>query len=196
MVPCDKILETAVREKVDIIGLSGLITPSLEEMTHVAAEMQRVGMNLPLLIGGATTSAKHTAVKIAPVYQRSTVHVIDASRSAGIVERLLNPKLRDDFDRENRQEQARLVEAFQRRRQIKLVPYRDAVARRFQSDWDTVDIPRPAFVGRKQLSDVPLTQLIPYIDWSPFFAAWELRGKYPAIFEDPQVGVEARKVVR
>ena len=194
MVPCDKILETAEKEKVDIIGLSGLITPSLEEMTHVAAEMQRVGMNLPLLIGGATTSAKHTAVKIAPVYQRSTVHVIDASRSAGVVERLLNPKLRDEFDRENRQEQAKLVEAFQRRRQVKLVPYRDAVAHRFQTDWDTVDIPRPAFVGRKQLSDVPLAQLTPYIDWSPFFAAWELRGKYPAIFDDPQVGTEARKL--
>ncbi|MBL9122830.1 MAG: cobalamin-dependent protein, partial [Planctomycetaceae bacterium] len=194
MVPCEKILETAEREQVDIVGLSGLITPSLDEMAHVAAEMQRTGMHLPLLIGGATTSAKHTAVKIAPLYQSATVHVLDASRSAGVVERLLNPKLREEFESENRQQQAKLVESFQRRRQIKLVPYRDAVAHRFRTDWDSVEIARPAFIGRQELHDLPLATLMPYIDWSPFFAAWELRGKYPAIFDDPQVGPEARKL--
>ena len=131
-----------------MIGLSGLITPSLEEMVHVAREMQRQGIELPLLIGGATTSAKHTAVKIAPAYSQPTVHVLDASRAAGIVERLMQPQSRAQFDGENRREQGKLVEAFQRRREATLVPYRDAVARRFTSDWSSVPIAVPEFIGR------------------------------------------------
>jgi 5-methyltetrahydrofolate--homocysteine methyltransferase len=194
MVPCEKILETAVREGVDMIGLSGLITPSLDEMVHVAKEMQRQGFVMPLLIGGATTSAKHTAVKIAPSYGKSTVHVLDASRSVGVVEQLLNPKSRSNFDLENKAEQGRLVEAYQQRQQVTLAPYREAFTRRFATDWNTVRIDTPSFLGLRALDDVPLSDLTPYIDWSPFFAAWELRGKYPKIFDDATVGVEARKL--
>src|SRR6185312_460519 len=118
MVPCEKILETAVKEGVDLIGLSGLITPSLDEMVYVAKEMQRQNIQMPLLIGGATTSAKHTAVKIAPSYERPTIHVLDASRSVGVVEQLLNPKSREQFDKRNRAEQAQLVESYQQRQQV------------------------------------------------------------------------------
>jgi 5-methyltetrahydrofolate--homocysteine methyltransferase len=194
MVPCEQILETAVKEGVDMIGLSGLITPSLDEMVHVAKEMERQGFSIPLLIGGATTSAKHTAVKIAPAYGRSTVHVLDASRSVGVVEQLLNPKSKDEFDRKNRQEQQRLAEAYHERQSIHLVPYAQAVAARFKTDWQNVRIDEPSFLGTRVLDDFPLAELVPFIDWSPFFAAWELRGKYPKIFDDPQVGVEARKL--
>ena len=194
MVPCERILETAVKEGVDLIGLSGLITPSLDEMVHVAKEMQRQGFEKPLLIGGATTSAKHTAVKIAPAYNRETVHVLDASRSVGVVEQLLNPKLKSDFDRTNRQAQARLVEAYQQRQSVNLVSYAQAVAQRFATDWATARIDAPAFLGVRALDDFPLAELLPYIDWSPFFMAWELRGKYPKIFDDPTVGTEARKL--
>lgn len=194
MVACDKILESAIREGVDMIGLSGLITPSLDEMVHVAKEMQRQGFKIPLLIGGATTSAKHTAVKIAPAYSHSTVHVLDASRSVGVVEQLLNPKSRESFDLENKAEQGRLVEAYHQRQEVTLAPYRDAIARRFATDWNTVRIDTPSFLGRRVLDDVPLSELAAYIDWSPFFAAWELRGKYPKIFDDATVGVEARKL--
>ena len=194
MVPCEKILQTAIGQQADMIGLSGLITPSLEEMVHVAREMERRGMDLPLLIGGATTSAKHTAVKIAPAYRHVTVHVPDASRSAGVVERLLRPESRKLFDRENRAEQARLVEAFRRRGEITLVPYADARARRFPTDWQTVRIDVPAFTGIRALDEYPLDELARYIDWSPLFQAWELRGKYPRIFDDAEFGPEARKL--
>jgi 5-methyltetrahydrofolate--homocysteine methyltransferase len=194
MVPCEKILQAAVEQDADLIGLSGLITPSLDEMVHVAREMERRGMTLPLLIGGATTSAKHTAVKIAPVYRPTTAHVIDASRSVGIVQRLLQPDSRQKFDQENRAEQARLVEAYQRRQQVNLVPYREAVARRFATDWATVRIDVPSFTGVRVLDDYPLAELVPYIDWSPLFMAWELRGKYPKIFDDPTVGPQARQL--
>jgi 5-methyltetrahydrofolate--homocysteine methyltransferase len=194
MVPCERILETAIKEGVDLIGLSGLITPSLDEMVHVAKEMERQNFTVPLLIGGATTSAKHTAVKIAPAYRQSTVHVLDASRSVGVVEQLLNPKSKYDFDRKNRQEQGKLVEAYRERQSVHLVPYAQAVAARFQTDWAHVQIDVPSFLGTRVLDDFPLDELIAYIDWSPFFAAWELRGKYPKIFDDPQVGGEARKL--
>jgi 5-methyltetrahydrofolate--homocysteine methyltransferase len=194
MVPCEQILQTAVKEGVDLIGLSGLITPSLDEMVYVAKEMERQHFTMPLLIGGATTSAKHTAVKIAPAYSRSTVHVLDASRSVGVVEKLLNPKSKDEFDRKNRDEQGRLAEAYRDRQSVHLVSYAQAVAARFQTDWNTVRIDVPSFVGTRMLDDFPLDELLPYIDWSPFFAAWELRGKYPKIFDDPQVGSEARKL--
>jgi 5-methyltetrahydrofolate--homocysteine methyltransferase len=194
MVPCEKILQAAADQGADLIGLSGLITPSLDEMVHVAREMERRGMTLPLLIGGATTSAKHTAVKIAPVYRRTTAHVIDASRSVGIVQQLLQPAGRKKFDEENRAEQARLVEAYQRRQQVNLVPYQEAVARRFATDWETLQIDVPSFTGVRVLDDYPLEELIPYIDWSPLFMAWELRGKYRRIFDDAAVGPQARQL--
>jgi 5-methyltetrahydrofolate--homocysteine methyltransferase len=194
MVPCERILDTARKEGVHIIGLSGLITPSLDEMVHVAREMQREGFDLPLLIGGATTSAKHTAVKIAPQYKHSTVHVLDASRSAGVVDSLLSKQLRDSFDRKNRDTQRELVESYNKRQQITLVPYAEAVARRFKTDWAAVDIPTPSFLGRRVLDDYPLEKIAEYMDWSPFFLTWELKGKYPRIFNDPEVGGEARKL--
>jgi 5-methyltetrahydrofolate--homocysteine methyltransferase len=194
MVPCERILETARKEGVHMIGLSGLITPSLDEMVHVAREMQREKFDIPLLIGGATTSAKHTAVKIAPQYHSPTVHVLDASRSANVVESLLSNERRGEFDRRNREEQRQLVESYQKRQQIKLVPYAEARARRFQTDWASVDIPTPTFLGPRVLDDFPLARLINYIDWSPFFLTWELKGKYPRIFEDPKVGDEAKKL--
>jgi 5-methyltetrahydrofolate--homocysteine methyltransferase len=146
------------------------------------------------LIGGATTSAKHTAVKIAPQYEHSTVHVLDASRSAGVVDSLLSEQLRDPFNRKNREEQRQLVESFNKRQQVTLVPYAEAVAKRFKSDWTTVDIPTPSFLGRRVLDDYPLADIVAYIDWSPFFLTWELKGKYPRIFDDTNVGVEARKL--
>ena len=194
MVPCEKILETAKQEGVNVIGLSGLITPSLDEMVHVAREMQRQEFDVPLLIGGATTSAKHTAVKIAPQYTRSTVHVLDASRSVGVVEQLLNPKSTETFDAANRAAQAEMIRAYKDRQEAKLVPYSEAVARKFATDWASVRIDKPAFVGRKELRDVPLDELTPYIDWSPFFTTWELKGKFPKIFDDPNVGETARKL--
>lgn len=195
MVSCDKILETAIHERADIIGLSGLITPSLDEMTHVAREMQRQGFTVPLLIGGATTSAKHTAVKIAPHYELPVIHVVDASLSVPAVECLLDPSRKADFAAKNRAVQDRdraNYEAMLSSR--KLVPYGEALNRRFSTDWSTVRIDTPAFVGTRTLTEMPLSQLVPYIDWSPFFQTWELRGKYPKIFEDPVVGDQARKV--
>ncbi len=194
MVPCERILETAHLRGANLIGLSGLITPSLDEMVHVAREMQRQGFSTPLLIGGATTSAKHTAVKIAPAYSQSTVHVLDASRCVGVVEQLLNPNRRTQFDATNRDEQAKLTRAYHDRQSVKLVPYREAIARRFQTDWAVVDIPTPSFLGRRVIDDLPLERLVPFIDWSPFFMAWELKGKYPAILDDPTVGEEARRL--
>jgi 5-methyltetrahydrofolate--homocysteine methyltransferase len=194
MVACEKILETAQKEDVDIIGLSGLITPSLDEMVHVGREMQRTGVKLPLLIGGATTSAKHTAVKIAPTYSSEVVHVLDASRSVGVVEKLINPTARQQLDKENRELQKQLVASHQKRQDVKLVPYSEAFAKRFISDWAGLDIPKPRFLGPRVLDDFSLATLRDYIDWSPFFLTWELKGKYPRIFEDPQLGEAARKL--
>jgi 5-methyltetrahydrofolate--homocysteine methyltransferase len=194
MVPCERILDTARSEGVHMIGLSGLITPSLDEMVHVAREMERQRVDLPLLIGGATTSAKHTAVKIAPQYSQPTIHVLDASRAAGVVEKLLNPERREDLVRRNQAEQKQLVESYHIRQQIKLVPYEDAEKNQFRTDWATVQIDKPSFLGRRVLDDLPLETLVDYIDWSPLFLTWELKGKYPRIFDDPQVGTEARKL--
>ncbi len=194
MVPAEKILEKAVELGVDMIGLSGLITPSLDEMVHVANEMQRCGLKVPLLIGGATTSAKHTAVKIAPSYDQPTVHVLDASRSVGVVDQLIQPKTRDAFAENYRAEQAKLVETFNRRQQVKLVSYRQARENRFPTDWATVRIDTPSFLGTRVLDNYPLEELVEYIDWSPFFMAWELKGKYPKIFEHETIGPEARKL--
>ncbi len=194
MVPCEKILQTARDEHANIIGLSGLITPSLEEMVHVAHEMQRLGMDVPLLIGGATTSPRHTAVKIAPAYSREVVHVKDASRCVPVCERLLSAEKRPQFDAENRALQTEMVAAHRRKHDLKLVSYREAVEGRFPTDWATIDIPTPSFLGVRTLTDYPLEQLVPYFDWAQFFAAWEMRGKFPEILDHPQRGPEARKL--
>jgi 5-methyltetrahydrofolate--homocysteine methyltransferase len=194
MVPCERILQTADRESVDLIGLSGLITPSLDEMVHVAREMQRQGFTTPLLIGGATTSAKHTAVKIAPAYAQPTVHVLDASKSAGVVDRLVQAESRPAFAEANRALQASLAEAFHKRQQAVLVPYAEAVGKRFATDWQAARIDRPEFLGLRVLARYPLAELAGFIDWSPFFLTWELKGKYPAILDDARVGAEARKL--
>jgi 5-methyltetrahydrofolate--homocysteine methyltransferase len=191
MVPCEKILQTARDEGADMIGLSGLITPSLDEMVHVAREMEREGFSVPLLIGGATTSAKHTAVKIAPCYHGPVVHVKDASRCVPVVDRLRRPDQRAELDRANRAAQERERDSFRKRRERKLVPYAQALARRLCLDWTRTPA-RPAFLGTRVLDNVPLAEIVPYIDWSPFFMAWELKGKYPQILSDPTVGGVAR----
>ncbi|MBI2808515.1 MAG: methionine synthase [Planctomycetes bacterium] len=191
MTPCERILDEARKQGVDMIGLSGLITPSLDEMVHVAKEMQREGFTIPLLIGGATTSAKHTAVRIAPCYGNVTIHIKDASRCVGVVERLMKPDARKDLDRENRVAQEKDRESFRKRRERKLVSYAEAKAKRFQIDWPHSQIAKPAFTGARVV-EVPLETLVPYIDWSPFFMAWEMKGKYPEILNDPIVGKESR----
>lgn len=193
MCSAEKIVEEAVKNSVDVIGLSGLITPSLDEMTHVAKEMKRLGLKIPLLIGGATTSAKHTAVKIAPYYDEPVVHVLDASRSVGVVESLCGGSKKDAFVGDNLKLQAELRASYENR-QVKLLPYAEAKARKFQTDWKAVRIDRPAFLGEKVLRDYPLSEIAEYIDWSPFFMAWELKGKYPKIFQDEYVGEEAKKL--
>ncbi|MFP6694788.1 MAG: methionine synthase [Pirellulales bacterium] len=195
MTPCDKILETAKERDVDMVGLSGLITPSLDEMVHVAKEMQRLNFNVPLLIGGATTSAKHTAVKIVPHYKQPVVHVLDASRCVGVVDQLKSAENRGQFLEKNIEQQKQLVASFQLQQQVKLVPYAKACAKQFETDWETVQINKPEFVGRKTLRDFSLEEIRPFIDWSPFFLTWELKGKYPAILEDPQKGDAARKLL-
>ncbi len=194
MTPSDKILSQAREHHVDMIGLSGLITPSLDEMVHVAKEMEREKFEMPLLIGGATTSAKHTAVRIAPAYHGSVVHVKDASRSVGVVEKLTRPEGRESLDRDNRIFQQKEREAFAKRRQRKLVPYAEAVKRRFRIDWKEGQIAKPSFLGERTLPDYPLKEIAEYIDWSPFFMAWELSGKYPQILSDANVGAEARRL--
>jgi 5-methyltetrahydrofolate--homocysteine methyltransferase len=192
MVPCTKIIDEARRTEADIVGLSGLITPSLDEMVQVAQEMEHEKLGVPLLIGGATTSARHTAVKIAPKYNGGVVHVSDASRAAGVVEKLLSPTAREGFLEATRAAQARDVENFKLRQQTKLVSYAAACERRWTTDWASTPIERPEFLGVRPLDRVPVEDLIPYVDWSPFFLSWELKGKYPAIFSDPVVGEEAR----
>ncbi|MBY0233263.1 MAG: dihydropteroate synthase, partial [Gemmataceae bacterium] len=194
MTPCEKILATARDQGADMIGLSGLITPSLDEMVHVAREMQREGFTMPLLIGGATTSSKHTSVRIAPAYSGPVVHVKDASRSVPAVEKLARAEAREEFVRAVRAEQEKEREAYGKRRQRKLVPYAEAVKKRFAIDWTKGFIPVPSFTGVRRL-DVPLADLVPYIDWSPFFMAWELGGKHPQILQDAVVGEQARRLL-
>ena len=235
MVPAAKILETAREKKADAIGLSGLITPSLDEMVHVAQEMEREGFDLPLLIGGATTSRAHTAVKIAPHYRASIVHVLDASRAVRVVSSLLNEQLRAEFDAKVRTEYAQLREAHSAKtRERKLLTLQEARENRTQIDWSDDVPPKPDFLGVRVLSTVlpsenaslarteesrgkafqatpadtstslrcendaarrlALLTLVEFIDWSPFFHAWELRGRYPAIFDDPVIGNQAREL--
>jgi 5-methyltetrahydrofolate--homocysteine methyltransferase len=202
MVPADRILETARERSADIIGLSGLITPSLDEMVHVAQEMTRQQLQLPLLIGGATTSRAHTAVKIAPHYHESVVHVHDASRAVGVVSTLLNPATKKDFDTKTRSDYERLREEHTHRtRQKKMLTLEQARANPVTTDWSAYDPPVPDFLGvfpsgegGNEPATQPLAALVEYIDWSPFFHTWELRGRYPAIFEDEVVGKQAREL--
>jgi 5-methyltetrahydrofolate--homocysteine methyltransferase len=193
MVPCEKILATAKDRKVDVIGLSGLITPSLDEMVHVAKEMTREGFDLPLLIGGATTSKAHTAVKIAPSYAPSVVHVLDASRAVGVMGNLMGNQ-RPAFVRQIRDDYERVRQAHQDRGARPLVSVDAARKNRLTSDWTSLDVPEPSFLGTKEIRGLELGELIPYIDWTPFFHTWELRGRYPAIFEDATVGAKAKEL--
>ena len=194
MVPADRIIETAVKEKADIIGLSGLITPSLDEMVHVAKEMDRCGLTVPLLIGGATTSKRHTAVKIAPAYRHETIHVMDASRAVPSVGGLITPQGRKELAAKNRAEQAELRRQFEAKAAVQLLTYEEAARKKLHVDWDASHIHVPEFTGRKTLSDYPLRELVPYIDWSPFFHTWELRGRYPDLLNDPARGPAAREL--
>ena len=194
MVSCEKILATAREQHVHIVGLSGLITPSLDEMVHVAREMTREGFDLPLLIGGATTSKAHTAVKIAPAYNRSVIHVLDASRAVGVVGSLLSAELREAYVKKLRDDYDHVRQAHQDRGPKSLWSLSRSRANRFKTDWTAVDVPKPAFTGVKVIAQQPLAQLIPYIDWSPFFHTWELRGRYPAILEDPVIGSKAKEL--
>jgi 5-methyltetrahydrofolate--homocysteine methyltransferase len=194
MVPAQTILDTAREHGADIIGLSGLITPSLDEMVHVAKEMQRQGFEVPLLIGGATTSRQHTAVKIAPCYQQPTVHVLDASRVVNVVSDLLDGDRRELLDERNRKEQANLRELHQRKRQNPLTPLSRARRQVPKIEWRAEDISTPAELGRRVIDDVSLAQVAEYIDWTFFFTAWNLRGRYPAILDHDKYGAAAREL--
>ena len=193
MVPCDKILDAAIAYDVDMIGLSGLITPSLDEMVYVGKEMQRRGMDMPLLIGGATTSKTHTAVKIEPAYDAgATVYVTDASRAVGVVGQLLGDG-KADYAAGLREEYAKAREAHQRGQTAKArLTLKEARDNPWTTDWHTYSPPKPSFLGTKTLTDYPLGNLRDFIDWTPFFATWELKGRYPAILENEIYGEAAR----
>jgi 5-methyltetrahydrofolate--homocysteine methyltransferase len=195
MVPCAHILETARRENADIIGLSGLITPSLEEMAFVATEMEREGMKIPLLIGGATTSKVHTAVKIEPGYSEPVVHVLDASRAVGVATSLLSAELKPAAVAEWRAEYDDIrVKRAERRKDAPKQSIEQARANRLKIDWNASVPPRPSFLGVRTFDDVKLSEIVPRIDWTPFFQTWELAGHYPAILEDPVIGEAARNL--
>ena len=194
MVPCETILDTAIKEKVDIIGLSGLITPSLDEMVYVAKQMQERGMNLPLMIGGATTSKAHTAVKVEPQYNNDAViYVADASRSVGVVTKLLSKDNRQSLIDETREEYIKVRERLAKRQpKAAKLTYAESVEGGFQYDWDNYTPPVPNQLGQVILDDYPIDKLLPYIDWTPFFISWGLAGKYPKILQDEVVGEAAR----
>ncbi|MEC7222034.1 MAG: vitamin B12 dependent-methionine synthase activation domain-containing protein, partial [SAR324 cluster bacterium] len=207
MVPCEKILQTAKEQQVDILGLSGLITPSLDEMVYVAREMERENLFLPLLIGGATTSAAHTAVKIAPSRTNPVIHVLDASRVVNVVSKLLNQKHSADFIADIRIEQEKRREAyFEKSGRRQLVGLEEARKRHVPIDWNQTTIPIPDFLGIRVFGGkhveagshlfpaITLEELIPFIDWTPFFHAWELRGRFPQVLEDEKIGQEAQKL--
>ena len=194
MVPAEKILDTAIAEGCDIVGLSGLITPSLDEMVYVASEMQRRGMNLPLLIGGATTSRAHTAVKIAPSYDHSTLHVLDASRVVNVVSDLLSPERRTVLDAKNRSEQEKSRKLFEHRQNRELISLGIARENGTQIEWGSEEVPTPVFQGRRVIDDVSLQEIAHYIDWTFFFSAWELKGKFPKILEHEHHGAAAREL--
>ncbi len=193
MVPAATILETAVERKADMIGLSGLITPSLDEMVFVVREMERRGFTLPLLIGGATTSRQHTAVKIAPEYSAPVVHVLDASRVVDVVSGLVGER-RAEFERANRAAQAEVREKYASRKERPLLAYQQALANRPAFDWADHVIASPWFLGRRYMDDVPLEEIRRFIDWTYFFSAWELKGRFPAVLDHPQYGQAAREL--
>ncbi len=194
MVPAAKILQTALDEHADIIGLSGLITPSLDEMVFVAKEMERRHIRMPLLIGGATTSKQHTAVKIAPEFSGTTAHVLDASRVVDVVSSLLSDERSAAFEQTNRDLQEQLRRQHNARKERPLLPYTTALANRLKIDWTAEPIATPSFVGRRELRAVALDKLTPFIDWTFFFAAWELKGRFPAVLDHPQYGAAAREL--
>jgi 5-methyltetrahydrofolate--homocysteine methyltransferase len=195
MVHADKILETAEREQVDIIGLSGLITPSLDEMVHVAKEMKRRNMKQPLLIGGATTSRTHTAVKIAPEYEEGVVYVLDASRSVTVAGSLLSKEQKESFIGSTNTEYAKLREDFASKRAIKqYIPFAEAQRNPVNINWEGYTPPKPIFTGTRVFDNYDLNEIRNYIDWGPFFITWEMRGKYPAILTDAHAGAEATRL--
>ncbi|MBI5535178.1 MAG: methionine synthase [Deltaproteobacteria bacterium] len=194
MVPTEAILREAEAQKVDMIGLSGLITPSLDEMVHIAKEMQRRGMKLPLLIGGATTSREHTAVKIAPEYSGPTVHVLDASRAVGTVASLLDGSRREQVDGANRAEQQKLRDLHAQKLSQPTLPIARARERRLRLTWDADQLAVPSFMGVRVLSEVPIEEVAKYIDWTFFFTAWGLKGRFPQILDHPKYGESAREL--
>ncbi len=195
MTPCEKILETAKNENVDIIGLSGLITPSLEEMVHVAREMERLDYKIPLLIGGATTSRKHTAVKIAPQYSNGAIHVLDASRSVPVASSLINKNTRKEFLEKIELEYKKLREDhLNQTSERSFVSLEEARANKFSENWANYTPPKPNELGIIQFNNIPLSELVPFIDWSPFFQTWEMKGKYPDILSSQRYGKEATKL--
>ena len=195
MVPVQEILKTAKEEEVDIIGLSGLITPSLDEMVNVASEMERTGVKLPLLIGGATTSKVHTAIKIEPAYSHGTIYVTDASKSVDVVRKLLS-KNRMEFQNEVSEEYAQIRLKRRDGQRVKYLTISESRTKKYQINWDNYFPPEPFTKNAIILNNYPLEELVPYIDWTPFFTTWELRGKYPSILEDDKYGNEATKLFK
>ncbi|MGW8123136.1 methionine synthase [Roseivirga echinicomitans] len=195
MVPADKILEKAIEVNADIIGLSGLITPSLDEMVNVAKEMERRKMKLPLMVGGATTSRIHTAVKIDPVYSGPVIHVLDASKSVPVAGELISGDRKEEYFAETKKEYARLREDHANRKEIKqYIPYKRALENRLQINWDEKEYVKPSFIGNKVFNNFDLNVIREYMDWTPFFQTWMLKGKYPRIFENETIGKEAKKL--
>lgn len=195
MVPCEKIIQTAIEQKVDIIGLSGLITPSLDEMEYVASELDRQNLNFPLLIGGATTSKAHTAVKIAPKYRNTVVHGGDASRTVNIVNSLLSEEKSAEYKKELKQEYDEFREKFLARQTDKeYVSIEEAREKRFKIDWENETIIKPKKLGITVIEDQDFRELLPFVDWSPFFRSWDLHGRFPNILEDEKVGEQAREL--
>lgn len=195
MVPTEKLLDTAIKENVDIVGVSGLITPSLDEMVGVAKEMKRRNMTIPLLIGGATTSRIHTAVKIAPEYDHGVIHSLDASRCVTVVGQLFNPELKAGFIEKTKEDYIKLKHQFENKKPVKkYIPFSEAQANAVQIDWENYTPPKPAFIGTRLFKDYDLREIRSYIDWKPFFISWELHGNFPDILTDEIVGIEATKV--
>lgn len=194
MIPCDRILQEARERQAGVIGLSGLITPSLDEMAHVAKEMERQGFEIPLLIGGATTSRAHTALKIAPFYSHPVVYVHDASRAVPVMGQLMSEERRDSFIAANREDQEQVRQQYANKQaQKKMLTIAQARENRFQTDWQTVEIAEPVFTGLREVQP-SLEALVSFIDWTPFFHVWELRGRFPKLLDDPEIGPRAREV--
>ena len=193
MVPCDKIIQTAIDEKVDIIGLSGLITPSLDEMVFIAQELERKGLNIPLMVGGATTSRRHTAIKIEEEYSGFSVHVTDASRSVGVVGKVLNEKLVGDFVASTKKDYSNIRKSYLARDKKKNnLNLEQARKRKFSENWNSYRPLKPIYIGKKTLKNFPLVQLVDYLDWGPFFHTWELKGKFPDILKSEKYGDQAK----